>query len=204
MEKLQAMFVNPFISKSTVNHKNVKYLVEKLPPKGRPTELNRGDYSIFGQRVTDIVGSECAIVYTDFIADVGPILCAFHECGLSCAGYYGEMEPTDRQESYDQWMTGNVQIMIATKAFGLGIDKRDIQHVLRNGVPESLSGWIQEAGRAGRDGLPTDDNAFADEGQCCDVCDMQPHQMRNCAKELEIAVDAIHTIGPRGEVKLSE
>ena len=48
------MFINPFISKSTVNHKNVKNLVEKLPPKGMPTELNRGDYSIFAQRVTDI------------------------------------------------------------------------------------------------------------------------------------------------------
>ena len=49
-----------------------------------------------------------------------------------------------------------------------------------------------------------DDNAFADEGQCCDVCDMQPHQLRDYAKELDIAVDAIHTIGPRGEVKLSK
>ena len=49
-----------------------------------------------------------------------------------------------------------------------------------------------------------DDNAFADEGQCCDVCDMQPHQLRDYAKELDIAVDGIHTIGPRGEVKLSE
>ena len=111
IEKLQAMFVNPFISKSTVNRRNVKYFVEKLPPKGRPIELNRGDYSIFGQRVTDIVGSECAIVYTDFIADVGPIL---RECGLSCAEYYGEIEPTDRQESHDQWMSGNVKIMVAT------------------------------------------------------------------------------------------
>ena len=59
MEKLQAIFINSFVSKSTVYRKNVKYLVEKLPPKGRPTELNRGDYSIFGQRVTDIFGSEC-------------------------------------------------------------------------------------------------------------------------------------------------
>ena len=61
----------------------------------------------------------------------------------------------DRQESYDQWMTGNVQIMVATKAFGLGIDKRDIWDVIRNGVQESLSEWIQEAGHAGRDGLPS-------------------------------------------------
>ena len=49
-----------------------------------------------------------------------------------------------------------------------------------------------------------DDNAFADEGQCCDVYDMQPHQLTDYAKELDIAVDAVHTIGPKGEVKLSE
>lgn len=48
------------------------------------------------------------------------------------------------------------------------------------------------------------DNALADEGQCCDVCDLQPHQLRDCKEELDIATDAIHTLGPRGEVKLSE
>ena len=132
--KLLSLFTHPFISKSTVNRTNVKYSVEKLPPKGRPTQLNRGDYTIFAQRVADIVGNESTIVYTDFVADVGPILCALRECGLSCVGYYGEMDPMDRKESYDQWMTGNIQLMVATKAFGLGIDKCDIRHVIRTSI----------------------------------------------------------------------
>ena len=49
-----------------------------------------------------------------------------------------------------------------------------------------------------------DDNAVASTGQCCDVCDMPVHQLKDCREELEIAIDTIHTLGPRGEVKLSE
>ena len=53
--------------------------------------------------------------------------------------------------------------MVTTKAFGLGIDQRDIRHVIRNGVPESLSWWIQEAGCAGRDGLSSTACIFYEE-----------------------------------------
>ena len=43
-----------------------------------------------------IVGEDCSVVYTDFVADIGPILCALREQGLSCAAYYGELDPTNR------------------------------------------------------------------------------------------------------------
>ena len=58
----------------------------------------------------------------------------------------------ERQLAQEAWMQGNVQVMVATKAFGLGIDNPIIHHVIRNGVPESISAWVQESGRAGRDG----------------------------------------------------
>ena len=51
-----------------------------------------------------------------------------------------------------QWKSNKVQVIVATKAFGMGIDKADIRHVIRNGVPESMGSWAQELGRGGRDG----------------------------------------------------
>ena len=61
-------------------------------------------------------------------------------------------------------MQNNVQVMVATKAFGLGIDKPNIRHVIRNGVPENISAWVQESGRAGRDGNPATATIFYEEG----------------------------------------
>ena len=63
------------------------------------------------------------------------------------------MDPPSRHESYMNWTTGQVQVIVATKAFGLGINKSNIRHVIRNGVPESMLSWAQELGRAGRDGF---------------------------------------------------
>ena len=83
------------------------------------------------------------------MSDVGPILCELRSLGLECAGYYGEMDPDERQVAQDEWMQNNVQVMVATKAFGLGIDKPNIRHVIRNRVPENISAWVQESGRAG-------------------------------------------------------
>jgi len=72
--------------------------------------------------------------------------------GVEAVGYHGEMDAPSRQESYLKWKSGQVQTIVATKAFGMGIDKPDIRHVVRSGVPESILSWAQELGRAGRDG----------------------------------------------------
>ena len=92
-------------------------------------------------------------MYTDFIANISPIVSCLDELGIRAVGHHGEMDPPARYESYMNWMTGRVQVIVATKAFGLGINKSDIRHVIRNGVPESMLSWAQELGRAGRDGF---------------------------------------------------
>ena len=106
----------------------------------------------FGTRASEIMGSSAAIVYTDFIADIGPIVSSLSENGIQAVGYHGEMDAYSRCESYLQWKSGEAQAIVATKAFGMGIDKSDIRHVIRNGIPENMLSWAQELGRCGRDG----------------------------------------------------
>ena len=72
-------------------------------------------------RVSDIIGVSLAIVYTDFIADIGPIVSFLDELGIRAVGCHGKMDPPARHESYMNWMTERVQVIVATKAFGLGI-----------------------------------------------------------------------------------
>jgi len=92
------------------------------------------------------------IIYTDFINSVGPIVSELSELGIESVAYYGEMDTKSRNESYSNWKTGKVSVMVATSAFGMGIDKPDIHHIIRLGVPENICSWAQELGRAGRNG----------------------------------------------------
>jgi ATP-dependent DNA helicase RecQ len=66
--------------------------------------------------------------------------------------YHGKMNPPDRKASQNAFMNGALSTMIATNAFGLGIDKRDLRFVLHYHFPGSVEAYYQEAGRAGRDG----------------------------------------------------
>ena len=71
---------------------------------------------------------------------------------MQAVGYYGKMKEGEKNEAYMQWKRGDVQVIVATRAFGLGINKPDVRFVVRNGLPPSIAAWAQEYGRAGRDG----------------------------------------------------
>lgn len=70
--------------------------------------------------------------------------------------YHGDLERSDRRRIQNEFMQGHCPLVLATPAFGMGIDKGDIRFVLHAEIPGSMEAWYQEIGRAGRDGLPAD------------------------------------------------
>lgn len=72
--------------------------------------------------------------------------------GFSAAGYHGGMDKLDRENVQNNWISGKTSIIIATNAFGMGIDKPDVRFVFHYTMPGTLEAYMQESGRAGRDG----------------------------------------------------
>jgi ATP-dependent DNA helicase RecQ len=148
---------DPRVVRTGTYRDNLRYRVVQVSAAGgkdgaaRATAVKREQLA---KLTASLTGT--GIVYAATVRDVDRIYAWMTEAGESVSRYHGRMQAAAREEAQEQFMSGATRLMIATNAFGMGIDKADIRFVIHYQMPGSLDAYYQETGRAGRDGEAAD------------------------------------------------
>ena len=92
------------------------------------------------------------IIYTQSRSKTESISQRLLQLGIPCAAYHGGMDPLDRQFIQQQFLDGSLEWIVATNAFGMGVHKQNVRQVIHESLPSNMANYMQEIGRAGRDG----------------------------------------------------
>jgi len=115
--------------------------------------FEKGDEEQKYQAVRDLIEvKNCpTIIYVSRTQKAYKLAERLKEDGFSAKPYHGKMDKQEKSENQDSFINGETQIMVATSAFGMGVDKKDVGMVIHYEISDSLENYVQEAGRAGRD-----------------------------------------------------
>lgn len=99
-----------------------------------------------------IIEKNCpTIIYVSRTKKAVQLADRLHKDGFDAKAYHGKMDAQDKTRHQNEFIAGDIQIMVATSAFGMGVDKKDVGLVIHFDISDSLENYVQEAGRAGRD-----------------------------------------------------
>ena len=128
---------------------NLDYIVLE---KGKGDEAESVVSMLNGNASADAEGS--TIIYCMTRKDTEVLAESLRERGIEARAFHANLTAETKKAAMEDFMSGEVRTMVATKAFGMGVDKPDVRHVVHTSVPGSIEDYLQEAGRAGRDRKP--------------------------------------------------
>ena len=133
-------FRAPNVKHMSFARANLSYVVRRTEDKRE--NLLRIAANVGGSGIVYVRNREKTEILAQFL----------NENGITAEFYHGGLDSAARARKQDAWTQGCAQVMVATNAFGMGIDKADVRFVIHYDLPDSLEAYYQEAGRAGRDG----------------------------------------------------